>query len=216
MKKQTSAEYTSRVRKILKSKLNGGNTIQAINNWAVPVIRYTAGIVDRTIAELEDLDHKTRKLMTAHRTLHPQSDIDRPYPYLPRRIGGRGLLQIRQKIEEEIRNLSKYISSSTESALKQVITEGLLTVEDTKKEYKRKEMRNRQERWQNKSLHGQYPNDTDGKTDFEIICNWLKNGYLKKETEGFIMAAQYQAIRTNAIKARIDKTSSNSKCRLCR
>jgi hypothetical protein len=39
VKKQTSAEYTNRVRKILKSKLNGGNTIQAINNWAVPVIR---------------------------------------------------------------------------------------------------------------------------------------------------------------------------------
>ena len=85
LKKQTSAEYTNRVRKILKSKLNGGNIIQAINNWAVPVIRYTAGIVDWTIAELEDLDRKTRKLMTAHRTLHPQSDIDRLY--FPRRIG---------------------------------------------------------------------------------------------------------------------------------
>ena len=44
--KQTSAEYTNRVRKILKSKLNGGNTIQAIDNWVVPVIRYKAGIVD--------------------------------------------------------------------------------------------------------------------------------------------------------------------------
>ena len=48
------------------------------------VIRYTAGIVDWTIAELEDLDRKTRKLRNAHRTLHPQSDIDRLY--LPRRI----------------------------------------------------------------------------------------------------------------------------------
>ena len=85
------------------------------------MIRYTAGIVDWKIAEMEDLDRKTRKLMTAHRTLHPQSDIDRLY--LPRRIGGRGLLQIRQTVEEEIRNLSEYISS-TESALKEVITEG--------------------------------------------------------------------------------------------
>ena len=42
------------IHKILKSKLNGGNTIQAINNWRVPVIRYTAGIVDWTIAELVD------------------------------------------------------------------------------------------------------------------------------------------------------------------
>ena len=79
MKKQTSAEYTNRVRKILKSKLNGGNTIQANNNWAVLVIRYTADIVDWTIAELEDLDRTIKKLMTAHRTLHPQSDIDRLY-----------------------------------------------------------------------------------------------------------------------------------------
>ena len=50
VKKQTSAEYTNRVRKILKSKVNGGNAIQAINNWAVPVIRYTKCIVDWTIA----------------------------------------------------------------------------------------------------------------------------------------------------------------------
>ena len=88
----------------------------------------------------------------------------------------------------------------------------LLTVEDTKKEYKRKEMKNCQEIWQNKALHEQYLNDTDGKTDCETTWNWLKNDYLKKETVGFIMAAQYQAIRTNAIKARIDKTSSDSKC----
>ena len=108
------------------------------------MIRYTAGIVHWTIAELENIDRKTRKLMTAHRTLHPQSDIDRLY--LPRRIGGRGLLQIRQTVEEEMRNLSEYINSSTESALKEIITDGLLTVEDTKKEHKRKKMRNRQER----------------------------------------------------------------------
>ena len=124
------------------------------------MIRYTAGIVEWTIAELEDLDRKTRKLMTAHRTLHPQSDIDRLY--FPRRTGGRGFLQIRQTVEEEIRNLCEYISS-TQSALKEVITKGLLTVEDTKKEYKRKEMRNHQERWQNKALNGQYLNNTDGK-----------------------------------------------------
>ena len=46
------------------------------------------------------------------------------------------------------------------------------------------------------------------------IVRSLGTGYLKKETEGFIMAAQDQAIRTNAIKARIDKTSSDSKCKV--
>ena len=84
-------------------------------------------------------------------------------------------------------------------------------MEDTKKEYKRKEMRSHQERWQNKALHDQYLKDTDGKTDCEITWNWLKNGYLKKEMEGFIMAAQDQAIRTNAIIFKISKTYGDSK-----
>ena len=86
VKKKAASEYTKRVRKVLKSKLNGGNSIRAINSWAVPVIRYTAGIVDWTQAELEDLDRKTRKLMTANHALHPQSDVDRLY--LPRQTGG--------------------------------------------------------------------------------------------------------------------------------
>jgi len=32
------------------------------------------------MAELDDLDRKTRKLMTANRALHPQSDVDRTVP----------------------------------------------------------------------------------------------------------------------------------------
>ena len=38
---------------------------------------------------------------------------------------------------------------------------------------------------------------------------------LKKVTESLLIAAQNNAIRTNYIKARIDKTQQNSKCRLC-
>ena len=47
VKKKTLSEYNKRVRKILKLKLNGGNIIKAINSWAVPVVRYTAGIINR-------------------------------------------------------------------------------------------------------------------------------------------------------------------------
>jgi len=35
---------------------------------------------------------------------------------------------------------------------------------------------------------------------------WLKEGTIKRETESLIGAAQEQAIRTNAIKAKIDKS----------
>ena len=44
---------------------------------------------------------------------------------------------------------------------------------------------------------------------------WLRKGSFKRETEFLQIAAQYNAIRTNHIKARIDKTQQNGKCRLC-
>ena len=44
---------------------------------------------------------------------------------------------------------------------------------------------------------------------------WLKKGCLKRTTEAFIMAAEEQAIRNNKIKAKIDETQENSKCRMC-
>jgi len=65
----------------------------------VPVIRYTAGIVDWTQQELDNLDHKTGKSMTANHALHLQSDVDKLY--LPGKEDGRGLLQVRQTVEEE-------------------------------------------------------------------------------------------------------------------
>ena len=37
----------------------------------------------------------------------------------------------------------------------------------------------------------------------------------KKKPESLLIAAQHNTIRTNQIKARIDKTQQNSKCRLC-
>ena len=44
---------------------------------------------------------------------------------------------------------------------------------------------------------------------------WLRKGYLKRTTETLITTAQEQAIRTDNIKANIDKTQENSKCRMC-
>ena len=79
----------------------------------------------------------------------------------------------------------------------------------------KKELKNRQERWQSKLLHGQYLKDIKYKTDNDITWSWLKNGELKKETEGFLIATQDQALCTNAILAKIDNVTEDSKCRLC-
>ena len=151
------------MRKILKSKLNGGNIIKAINSWSVPVVRYTAGIIDWTQAELENLDRKTRKLTSAHHALHPQSDVDRLF--LPRQADGRGLLQIRQTVEEEKQTLNDHIKNSTVHALKAVSDEEMLKVNESKSEYHKKELKNRQEQWQSKPLHGQYLQVIKDKTD---------------------------------------------------
>ena len=42
-----------------------------------------------------------------------------------------------------------------------------------------------------------------------------KKGNIKRETESLLIVAQNNAKRTNHIKARINKTQQNSKCRLC-
>ena len=47
-----------------------------------------------------------------------------------------------------------------------------------------------------------------------ITWTWLRKVNLKRETESLI-AAEDNALRTNHIKVRIDKTQQNSKCRLC-
>ena len=87
MKEKSRKEYFCRINKILKSKLNSGNVVTVINSRAVTVIRYKAGLIEWTQDELRTIDRKTRKIMTMHRVLHPQADVDRLY--IPRSNGGR-------------------------------------------------------------------------------------------------------------------------------
>ena len=44
---------------------------------------------------------------------------------------------------------------------------------------------------------------------------WLKNEFLKKNTECMMLAAQEQALRTNSVKFSIYKTSDTPLCRFC-
>ena len=43
----------------------------------------------------------------------------------------------------------------------------------------------------------------------------IRKGDLKGETESRLIVAPNNAIRTNYVKARIDKMQQNSRCRLC-
>ena len=71
----------------------------------------------------------------------------------------------------------------------------------------------RKQKWEGKQLYERFKrliNISHDKT-----WTWLRKGTLKRETESLLIAAQDHAVRTNHIKAGIDKTLQNSKCRLC-
>ena len=72
----------------------------------------------------------------------------------------------------------------------------------------------RKQKWKGKQLYDRFKRLINN-ISHQKTWTWLRKGNFKRETESLLIAAQDNAIRTNHIKARIDKTQQNSKCRLC-
>ena len=53
MKLNVSKDYIRRLRKVLKSKLNGGNLVRGVNTWEVSLLRYSAAFVSWRKSELQ-------------------------------------------------------------------------------------------------------------------------------------------------------------------
>ena len=92
---------------------HGKFAFRAINTWAVPVLRYGAGIINLRKDELKNINIKTRKILRlryngAH---HPQGAVDRLY--VSREKGGRGLQSIEEVITREENALTTYFKEST-------------------------------------------------------------------------------------------------------
>ena len=65
-------------------------------------------------------------------------------------------------------------------------------------------------------MHGQYPKRVNEKdVDHQMTNQWLKSGGLKSETEGFIIAEQDQAIKTNYYRRNILNDGTDPMCRIC-
>ena len=82
------------------------------------------------------------------------------------------------------------------------------------REIKRRRTRERMEKVRSKKLLGQFLMETDEKAMRTAGRSWLRTGYRKKETEGFLAAAQSQALGVNAIKAKMVKSRENLLCHL--
>ena len=151
------------------------------------------------------MDQRARKLMTIHKALHPRDEGDRQY--VPRKEGGRGLTSIEDSVDTSIQRLEDF---------KENHERGLITAirNNTNNTIDSRMTNTKKQKWEGKQLYGRFkrlikniPHDKTWK--------WLRKGNFKWETESLLMAAQNIAIRTMHIKARIDKTQQNSKCRLC-
>jgi hypothetical protein len=80
-------EYVRRLRLVLNTKLSAKNKIQATGSLAVPVLRYSFGIINWHQEEIQELDKKTTKMLTIRGNHRPRADTDRLY--IPRKEGGR-------------------------------------------------------------------------------------------------------------------------------
>ena len=118
MKRKVKEVYQKRVTPLMKTHLNGKNLFQALNTWAISVIRYSAAFLDWTKEETKELDRWTRKQLIAGRALHSQSNMMRIY--IKRRYGGRGLISVEECCAAELRSIDFYLVNSEEDLLKVV------------------------------------------------------------------------------------------------
>ena len=215
MKECFRKEYVRRTKAIMKSRPHGRNKIMAMNTWAVSLMRYGAGIIKWNVAELDEMDRKTRKIMTMNTEFHPKSDVDRLY--VTRSKGGRGLIGCKSCVITEENSLGWYVRNHDEPlliAVKDSNTIPLCQESMKPNEFKKLKQKERINTWKDKAMHGQYLREMEGK-DKANTWRWLQKSDLKGPTEALIFSAQEQALRTNYTKFKIDKTIDSPFCRMC-
>ena len=211
MKEMVRKEYMRRVKLVAGSWLNGRNLMQSVNSWAVSVVRYTAGILEWTEAELKTMDVKTRKMLSAKGAFHMNSSVDRLY--MKRDVGGRGLISVEECVRAEELGLCDYVAHSEEWML-QVVGTRMDGEAEPKLDFKKRMADGRSERLVAKKLHGKFFKETKDVAD-EKSWQWLKRGSLYKTTEGYVCAAQENALTTRNYCATVLKDGGNDKCRMC-
>ena len=143
-----------------------------------------------------------------HKVLHPRDNVDRLYA--SRKEGRWGLastedtLKTYWRIDTTTRGLHKKHEGGLITAIKN----------DTDNVVTNRMTITRKQKWEEKQLCGRFKRPIND-ISHEKTWTWLRKGHFKRETESLLIAAQNNVVRTNHIKARIDKTQQNSKCRLC-
>ena len=142
--------------------------------------------------------------MTMDKALHPRYHVDRLY--VSRKGGGRGLYSTEDSVDASIQRLEDCIEKHEC---------GLMTAtrNDTDNTIANIMTMTKKQKWEEKQLYGRFKRLIN--ISHEKTWTWLRKGNFKRETESLLIAAQNNAIKTSHMKARIDKTHENSKCKLC-
>ena len=118
-----------------------------------------------------------------------------------------GLASIEDSIGASIQRLENYIEKRKAGLITAIRNETANTMDN-------RIAITRKQKWKEKQLYGRFKRLINN-FSHEKTWTWLRKGNFKRETESLLKAAQINAIRTNHIKVRIDKTQQNSNCRLC-
>ena len=258
MRERLRREYLRRVKVVLRTELYGRNKILAINGFALPVLTYGFGVIHWGCTDLQQLDRRTRKLLSMHGVHHPAADVDRLYA--PCSDGGRGLQQIESTYQSCIVRLNCYLADSSDPFM-QMIREcdsgkslhsikrmacrftaqlrrslalddksqnlhrnASISVEGGFEQAPKTDARHyrtccsslRVRSWSGKPMHGQYRRLTEQPpVDMKETYGWLKAANLPAATEGLVVAAQDQALRTRYYERKILHRDVSPTCRMC-
>jgi len=74
--KERLKEHNKRLRMLLKSDMNAKNKTAAIGPLAVPLLRYSFGIINWRLQEIRKTDRKTRNVLIMYKMHHPKDKTE--------------------------------------------------------------------------------------------------------------------------------------------
>ncbi|OIR56213.1 MAG: uncharacterized protein A8A55_3041, partial [Amphiamblys sp. WSBS2006] len=111
-KETVTAKILKRVERLCDSSLNARNLTHAINEFAISVINYYAGLVEYTESEARELDKKIRSVLLRKKVHEKGAATERLY--LPRRENGRGLRNVENQTELAMLGLWEHLQRRSE------------------------------------------------------------------------------------------------------
>ena len=116
-------------------------------------------------------------------------------------------------MQVEVHSLEKYLSTSKEKILKEVSRSRIIEINTygiSKEEIHKEHL----EKYDGKPLHGQF-RKTRKEVRSKRSWDWLRKGYLEKETENTVVASQDQALCTRNVRNVVYGENVQSICRVC-